>query len=95
GRALSANALINEALYSSLLALSVVPSIEARFLRTVPSIGPLTFGPPNNPYTTQRPSTARQAAFCSQYEPPTQSNMTLTPFPLVAPNTRSLNSDFL
>lgn len=63
------------------LLLSVVAMSDPLFFNKSLSKFPLTFPPPNKPYSTQRPSRARLLMFCSQKELPTQSKITSAPFP--------------
>lgn len=63
------------------LLLSVVAMSDPLFFNKSLSKFPLTFPPPNKPYSTQRPSRARLLMFCSQKELPTQSRITSAPFP--------------
>lgn len=53
-----------------------------RLASSLPRRSPSTVLPPMVPYSTHRPSKAKQLTFCSQFCPPMQSRMMSTPFPV-------------
>ena len=53
-----------------------------RLASSLPRKSPSTALPPMVPYSTQRPSVAKQLTFCSQLHPPMQSSMMSAPLPV-------------
>lgn len=66
---------------------------------SLPSSSPPTAFPPMVPYSTHRPSVAKQLTFCSQLRLPMQSRMTFAPLPVKVQNHYSnevfMTSDFI